>query len=116
MFDIETYLDKNNNVIPYYIGIRTEEKKTLYKLTNYSNYDEMVLKFIDDIMIPENHNRFYYALNMSNFDGIIVLKSLINTSSTHNYKFKTLSKNDATILSIVISKKLKNKKIIKMKN
>ena len=114
VFDIETYLDTNNNVIPYYIGIRSEDNKTLYKLTDYSNYDEMVLKVIDDIMIPENHNRFFYALNMSNFDGIIVLKSLINTSSTHNYQFKTLSKNDGTILSIVITKKLKNKKIIKI--
>ena len=49
-------------MIPYYIGIRSEDNKTLYKLTDYSNYDEMVLKVIDDIMIPENHNRFFYAL------------------------------------------------------
>ena len=65
-------------------------------------------------MIPNNHNRFFYALNMSNFDGILVLKSLINTSSIHNLKFKTFSKNDGTILSIVITKRLVNKKIIRI--
>lgn len=114
VFDIETYLDIDNNVIPYYIGMRTGDKKTMYKITDYSNYDDMVLTFINDIMISENHNRFYYALNMSNFDGIIVLKSLLKTSFKHEYKCKALSKNDGTILSLVIKKQLKNKKIIKI--
>ena len=62
-------------------------------------------------MEPENHNIFYYALNMSNFDGIIVLKSLIKTSYKHEFKFNTLSKNDGTIISVVIKKQLINKKI-----
>ena len=30
-FDFETSLDKNNNVIPYYIGVRTEDTKNFYK-------------------------------------------------------------------------------------
>nr|ADO51616.1 dnapol [Moniliophthora roreri] len=113
-FDIETYLDEKNSVIPYYIGCRTGDKRILYKYSEFKTPEEMVLKFIEDLMIPENHNRFYYALNMSNFDGIIVLKSLIKTSHLHDLKLNTLSKNDGTIISVVIKKVLKNKKIIKI--
>ena len=74
----------------------------------------MILKFIEDLMVPENHNRYYYALNMSNFDGIIVLKSLIKTSHKHDFKIKTFSKNDGTILSVAITRKLKNNKSIRI--
>lgn len=113
-FDFETYLDKNQNAIPYYIGCRTGDKKVFYKYSDYLNVDEMVLKFILDLMVIENHNRFYYAHNLSDFDGMFVLKSLINTSKSHDLKIKVLSKNDGTIISLEIKKILINKKIIKI--
>nr|QWO71454.1 DNA polymerase [Calocybe gambosa] len=113
-FDFETYLDKDNNAIPYYIGCRTGNKRLFYKYSDYLNVDDMVLKFILDLMVIENHNRFYYAHNLSDFDGMFVLKSLINTSNNHALIIKALTKNDGTLISLEIKKKLSNNKLVKI--
>jgi hypothetical protein len=86
---LETFLDEESNVVPYYISARIGNKELEYFISDFLNPDEMVLAFINDVMISENHNRFLYAHNSSNFDGIVVLKTLMNTSHKQDYKFKT---------------------------
>lgn len=56
----------------------------------------------------------FYAHNMSQFDGIFILKALMSTANKHDFNFKVFSNNDGKIISIDIIKKLEQKKTIKI--
>ena len=112
--DIETYNNYNGDVVPYCIGFKTEDNLYISYIDDFESCDDMILNCIDNICIPKNHNIKLYAHNMSEFDGIIILKSLIKTSNKHDYNMKIFSDNDGNMLSLDIYKKLNNKKKIKI--
>lgn len=74
----------------------------------------MILECINKIFTNKNHNIKLYAHNMGEFDGIMILKSLMNTANKHEYNIKIFTNGDGKIMSIDIKKKIKNKKIIKI--
>ena len=74
----------------------------------------MILECINKIFTNKNHNIKLYAHNMGEFDGIMILKSLMNTANKHEYNIKIFTNGDGKIISIDIKKKIKNKKIIKI--
>ena len=113
--DIETYNNENNEAIPYAIGFKTNTGTQMFYLDNYSNSSEMIVDCIDKMLVTKNHNYKFYAHNMSEFDGILILKSLMNLSLKHNFKLDVKSNNDGKIISLDIVKKIKaHKKIIKI--
>ena len=112
--DIETYNNENNEAIPYAIGFKNNMKLNNYYINDFNNSDDMILNCISNMLVIENHNMKFYAHNMSEFDGIFILKALMNTADKHDFKFKIFSDNDGKIISIDISKKIKNKKNIKI--
>ena len=114
VIDIETYNNDKNEAIPYSIGFKTESQLYSTYIDNYSNSDDMILDCINNLFINKNHNIKLYAHNMSEFDGIIILKSLIKTSDKHDYNINIFSNNEGKIISIDIIKKIKNKKILKI--
>ena len=118
VIDIETYKKSmpqgENEAIPYAIGFKSEFYDELFYLDSYSSHDEMVLAAIDSMLVPDHHNFKFYAHNMSGFDGIIILKSLMKLANKYNLKFNIYSDNDGNIISLDIVKSLKNKKIIKI--
>jgi hypothetical protein len=112
--DIETYNNENNEAIPYAIGFRNDLKLNTYYINDFYNSDDMILKCISNMLAIENHNMKFYAHNMSEFDGIFILKALMNTADKHDFKLKIYSDNEGKIISIDISKYFKNKKNIKI--
>ena len=98
----------------YAIGFKTDKMYYSNYILNYSNSNEMILDCIKKMLINENHNVKFYAHNMSEFDGLIILKALINTSNEHKFKISISTDNDGKLISIDIIKYLKNKKIIKI--
>lgn len=112
--DIETYNDSNGDALCYSIGFKTIDMFHLFYINDFLSSDDMILECINTLFISKNNNLKLYAHNMSEFDGIIILKSLIKTNYKHNYKIKIHSDNEGNMLSIDIFKKLKNKKRIKI--
>jgi hypothetical protein len=113
--DIETYVE-NNIAVPYAIGYKTKYNTEIFYMDNslgYSN-DEIILICINSMMVPNNHNSFFYVHNLGHFDGVIIIKALMNTRFNHDFEFKIYNDNNGDIVSISIKKKLKNKKIIKI--
>src|SRR5258708_19873235 len=67
------------------------------------------------MIVKENHNFKFYENNMSQFDGILLVKSLMNMSNNHDLNFNVHSNNEGKIISLDIIKKIKaQKKIIKI--
>ena len=114
VIDIETYNNFKGEANAYCIGIKTNDLLYTLYIDDYINSDDMILDFINNICISKYHNIKLYAHNMSEFDGILILKSLIKTSHKHDYKINIFSDNEGKIMSIDIKKKIKNKKIIKI--
>jgi DNA polymerase type B, organellar and viral len=112
--DIETYNNENNEAIPYAIGFKNDRRLNTYYINDFNNSDDLILNCISNMLVIENHNMKFYAHNMSEFDGIFILKALMNTADKHEFKFKIYSDNDGKIISIDISKNFKNKKKIKI--
>lgn len=112
--DIETYNNREGYAVPYSIGFKTSEELYTTYIDRYLNSDDMILECINKIFTNKNHNIKLYAHNMSDFDGILILKSLMNTADKHDYIFKLFSDNEGKIMSIDIIKKMKSKKIIKI--
>jgi DNA polymerase type B, organellar and viral len=114
VIDIETYNNHNHEAVPYSIGFKTEDNMYTYYLDDFLNSDEMILTCVNQMMVNQYHHFKFYAHNMSEFDGILILKSLMKTKEKHGFNIKVYSNNDGKIISIDISKKLKNKKSVKI--
>lgn len=112
--DIETFNNKLGQAIPYSIGFKNSNNLSTFYIDKYNNPEDMILECIEHMMIKNNHNMKFYAHNMSQFDGIFILKALMCTSDKHDLKFKVFSNNDGKIISIDIVKKLKQKKTVKI--
>jgi hypothetical protein len=108
-FDIECYLDENNNFIPYmcaWYKWNYKLNKEIYKCYTYKHYDsweEMIVTFFNDIEKVCNKYTIFIH-NLSNFDGVYILKCLVK-----KYKPKVLFK-DGKVISINISIPKKSKK------
>jgi len=87
----------------------------MFYLDEYTNPYEMIIDCINNILVKEHHNFKFYAHNMSEFDGIIILKALMDLVNKHDFTFNVKSNKDGKIISLDIVKKFKSqKKIIKI--
>ena len=91
--DIETYQNKDGIMIPYcickYDGVNSYE----YKLINYKSSKDMIIDCIKDIMVRKYDNYQVYTHNLSGFDGIFLLKILVELG-----KVKPLIHNEKIIM------------------
>jgi len=95
-FDIETFIDENNNFIPYACGFYDGKNNFNYYLTDYESADEMLLECLKAMVQPQYHGYTIYAHNFSRFDSIFIFKLIHN-----NFNTKFTSK-DNKILSLTI--------------
>ncbi len=111
-FDIESFLDETNSFEPYACGFFEGKKSFIFYLTDYKNKDEMLYECIKNIMINYNHHTIYVH-NLSGFDAIFIIHSLIKF---HNMKVEPFYKaNKLYSLSLTYQdKENKNKKIYKI--
>ena len=108
--DIETFNNEKNEAIPYAIEFKSKSGSQMFYLDSYNNPSDMILGCIEKMLVKENHNFKFYAHNMSQFDGIFLLKSLMNTANNHDLTFNVHSNNAGKIISLDIVKKIKAQK------
>jgi len=73
--DIETRID-NYEHVPYCICYFDGKKKYSFYVTDFSDYGEMLKTAIESLLKPKYSGYVIYAHNLSNFDGIFLLKTL----------------------------------------
>jgi len=115
--DIECYLDENNKnkinkennykFIPYSCMWYTKKENKCYISMEFNSWEDMIERFIEDLQIKFNKYTIYFH-NLSNFDGIFLLKILYK-----KYKTKILFKDEKSISINISDKKDNNKKIKK---
>jgi len=95
-YDIETFVDENNNIIPYCICFIHKKK---YYHIYYKEKCDIINESLKLILsLKLNKNNVFYVHNL-NFDGILILISL---SSNKTYKFDVFLR-DNSIYYIKIS-------------
>jgi hypothetical protein len=75
--DIETYI-KDGVHVPYTISWTDGEKSKSYFILDSNSSNNMLTQAIKDIMIKKYDNFNVYIHNLSRFDGIFLLKILVN--------------------------------------
>jgi hypothetical protein len=75
--DIETQVI-NNVISPIMIDIFNGINHFNFFLPDYNNVDEMINCALNHLLNPIYHNYKIYVHNLSNFDGIFLLKKLVN--------------------------------------
>jgi|ERR1700712_3979442 len=101
VMDIETQTI-NNVMTPYTICIFDGVKKLSFYLTDYKNYNDMIIHAINSIMKRKYNGYKVYVHNLSNFDGIFILKAL---SSIKYSTLKPIIKDDKMIdIKIIFGK------------
>ena len=75
-FDIETYIDENNNLIPYLICFYDSEKTFSFWLNDFKNVEQMMNNCFQSLFIRKYHGYKIYIHNLAKFDIIFLLKYL----------------------------------------
>lgn len=107
-FDIETYLDKDSNSVPYACGFFDGTERSTYYIdkSTFQNSEAMLLKCIQDMLSTKYNNYPVYCHNFSKFDAIFLHRIL------HKYfKVSNIISKDINIISM----KITNVKKIKLK-
>nr|QWO71369.1 DNA polymerase [Termitomyces sp. T123] len=126
VFDIETFIDKSSDGVSYSrvyaLGFCTcMGDPSLYYLIDYfdntlESSNKLVIKCIDDMLIPEFNNYIFYAHNFGRFDAIFLHKILLDynlSAETENqYKIVPLYRDNKMIRLEVL--KTINSNIIKI--
>jgi hypothetical protein len=99
--DIETQTI-NNVMTPYAICFYDGINKISFYLTDYKDYNDMIIQAITSIMKRKYNGYKIYVHNLSNFDGIFILKAL---SSIKYSSLKPIIKDDKIIdIKIIFGK------------
>lgn len=109
-YDLECYLDKNNNnFVPYAAAWYKDGVVHTYYLSDFNDHVAMITKSFEDLIVKENKNSTVYIHNNKGFDSIFTLKPLLLL----NHKIKSVQK-DKNILSLTITKDAGTKQSIKI--
>lgn len=110
-FDIETYIDYNNNneFIPYSCGFYDGKDKFTYYLSEFSYSDKMLEKCLSDMFNKKYHNYIIYCHNFAKFDFLFLRKIILN-----KFNGSRIISKDLDILSISMDNNLKGKDKVKL--
>lgn len=75
--DIETYLNNDQEHIPYLIAYFDGDQSHSFYLSEYESPNAMIKACISSLLIPKYNNHKVYIHNMANFDSIFLLKNLV---------------------------------------
>lgn len=94
--DIETYI-KDSVLIPYAISIYDGIKTQTFYISDYKNYEDMILNALSSIMIRKYNGYKVYIHNMAKFDIIFLLKYLVKLAEVdpiiHNGRIISINLN-----------------------
>lgn len=108
-YDLECYLDKHNNFIPYAAGWHKNGNTKTYYLSEFGDSDSLIIKSFDDLLVKENKNCAAHVRSHQKFDSVFIVKALMKSE----YKTKLLCK-DGKILSLSVTKGSGSKNSIKL--
>jgi DNA polymerase type B, organellar and viral len=124
--DIETQL-VNNIISPIMIDIFDGTNHFNFFLPDFKTVEEMIITALNELLKPHYHNHKIYIHNLSNFDGIFLLKYLISNEQLiinptfkdgkminidvkfgYNHRYKISFRDSYLILLFSLSKLAKN--------
>jgi len=103
-FDLETFDDFDGYSKVYAAGFCVKGKSPITYYLDNKEYDSVLLKCIDNMLIPKYDGYIFYVHNLD-FDGVFIihyLKLFNKVSGFEHYKINTLYK-DSSLLKIEIS-------------
>jgi len=75
--DIETYVNEQNEHVPYVISFYDGEACKSFYVTDYNSSDEMIKASIEALIQPRYNKHKVYIHNLANFDSIFLLRNLV---------------------------------------
>ena len=75
--DIETFIDKNSNLVPYLISFYDGISHFSFYLSDYNNEEHMMITCFRSILHRKYHGYKIYVHNLARFDVIFLLKYLV---------------------------------------
>jgi DNA polymerase elongation subunit (family B) len=104
-FDIECYLNNNNNFIPYACGFSNGINTNLYYLIDYKDSNDMLESCLMNMLF--NYNKYIvYVHNFSNFDYYFIINFLKNKLIIKSDSFYKDNKLYSLKLSTMINNKI----------
>ena len=103
-FNIECYLNNNNQFISYACGFTNGKDTKLYYLSDYKNSNDMLYNCIYDMIIKYN-NYTIYVHNFSNYDYYFILKMLKDLDLIKMDPFYKDKKLYSLTLTLIINNK-----------
>ena len=103
--DIETQVinsEKGNIIKPILISIYDGLQHYNFYLPDYVSSDEMIIKALMFLLEPKYHRYKIYVHNLSNFDGVFLLKHLINLKYNDEEVFIKPTIKDGKMINIDI--------------
>lgn len=112
IIDLETYVDSQSNLVVYACGYKYNNHKpvTFYK-SDYMNSNEMIRAFLKEIIRVAENNTTIYAHNFGKFDGVFLLKHILELFR-NEYDIEPVI-SDNIIKQILLTEKVKPKKLIR---
>ena len=108
--DIETFsINESGEQAVYSAGWAVKNKTQLYYLDdkNCQNSHQLLITMFNDILHSEYHDYTFYVHNLAGFDSVLILDSLTRVD---DIKLKMIMKDDNTLVSLKISKNIKDSK------
>lgn len=109
-FDLETFVDEDNNSIAYCAGFYTnaDSNPTSYYLTDFNNSSELLLTCLNNMLNKKYHNYVFYCHNFQNYDLVYIYCVLENYNLKVGYKYYVLNiiPRDGLIISLDIKKRI----------
>lgn len=119
VIDLETFKFNNKGSQQVFAGgWGVKNKRFLYYIDEFENFDsiKLIRKLFLDILKSEYYNYTYFVHNLSGFDYIFILNALTTdisggggdsaTAQENNFILKPIIKDDNTLVSLKITKKI----------
>src|ERR1700743_1836327 len=108
--DIETFKYSEQISKPYAAGFYVDKKVFTFYVDNDLNFDNVILKCLDSMLVEKYHKFIFYIHNLGRFDIAFILNVIIraNEINPDRYKYELVFRDDL-ILSINISSKINKK-------
>lgn len=126
VFDIETFEDIDNEGDNYsrvyalgFITTKLTDLKTYFLTDSCSNTvegsAELVLKCLDDMLVPVYDKFIFYVHNLGRYDVVFIYKILLDYNSKFGDKYILEAiYRDSQIIRLTVKLKIKDKKFIKI--
>lgn len=108
VIDLETYPSNDGYNKVYAAGFYTKDKLSMFYINeNDLNSEKVTLDCIDSMLQPKYNKYVFYAHNLSGYDGVFILKSLVdfNIKSGSIIYDIDITFRDGRIMSMLIGKK-----------